>query len=431
MKLKPKSTVKNPKALVYKRFTEIDVSSNKNGFYHTTADDKYWKFDIESKSFVETEPESNAVSVISPMVTVGATMLKYLSNYYAYLLVNEEYKWVELNEGAVSVSYTFTAASDGYGQQNINVAPTVFANTKLDMYVKRVYGGNKLYVKNNTPYPVTISYTENGEEYDIVTLDDNNSPQTIAITKFGVSTPYYVYYTQVYQLPLMFSGTYQGVVYTNHILTYNNGKILPPNSTDSDARWIFQQGDGGRLVVFAQDLDKDKVIVESFIDNERKRYYFNAAFTPNKTETKEGSYYAEIQTANKISLAYDIWPREDPELATQFPSDITITWHAKPSNILNAKFNNIAKYQTNKYYYIGSFDYMIKGSIDGTITQYIKGNIIPLKSLNIKYSDDVELSPDDLVVIENRLYSVENPETVLKQQPKPYKIYFATLNNIL
>lgn len=100
--------------------------------------------------------------------------------------------------------------------------------------------------------------------------------------------------------------------------------------------------------------------------------------------------------------------------------------------LLSATFNNIAKYQTNKYYYYASFDFMIKGSIEGTTAQYIKGNIIPLTALNIKHFDDnINLSPDDLVVIENKLYSVENPETVLKQQPKPFKIYFATLNNIL
>ena len=49
--------------------------------------------------------------------------------------------------------------------------------------------------------------------------------------------------------------------------------------------------------------------------------------------------------------------------------------------LLSATFNNIAKYQTNKYYYVGSFDYVIKGSIEGTTSQYIKGNIIPLTSL--------------------------------------------------
>lgn len=100
--------------------------------------------------------------------------------------------------------------------------------------------------------------------------------------------------------------------------------------------------------------------------------------------------------------------------------------------LLSALYNNVGKYQTNKYYFSGSFDYMIKGSIEGTTSQYIKGNILPLTSLNIKYfDDDVSLSVDDLVVIEGKLYSVEDPETTIKQQPKPFKIYFATLNSIL
>ena len=100
--------------------------------------------------------------------------------------------------------------------------------------------------------------------------------------------------------------------------------------------------------------------------------------------------------------------------------------------LLSALYNNVGKYQTNKYYFSGSFDYMIKGSTEGTTSQYIKGNILPLTSLNIKYfDDDISLSVDDLVVIEGKLYSVEDPETTIKQQPKPFKIYFATLNSIL
>ena len=100
--------------------------------------------------------------------------------------------------------------------------------------------------------------------------------------------------------------------------------------------------------------------------------------------------------------------------------------------LLSALYNNVGKYQTNKYYFSGSFDYMIKGSIEGTTSQYIKGNILPLTSLNIKYfDDDISLSVDDLVVIDGKLYSVEDPETTIKQQPKPFKIYFATLDSIL
>lgn len=99
---------------------------------------------------------------------------------------------------------------------------------------------------------------------------------------------------------------------------------------------------------------------------------------------------------------------------------------------LSATFNNIGKYQMNKYYYVGSMDYMIRGSIEGTTTQPIKGNIIPLTSMNIKFfNDSIKLSKSDLVVIDKHLYSVENVETVQKRMPRIFNIYFATLNNIL
>lgn len=110
----------------------------------------------------------------------------------------------------------------------------------------------------------------------------------------------------------------------------------------------------------------------------------------------------------------------------------TTTLENNGITLLSASFNNIAKYQLNKYYYVGSFDYMIKGSIEGTTTQYIKGNIIPLTSLNIKYfNDDLKLNPDDLVVVDKHLFSVENVEDVIKRQPKKFAIHFATLNSIL
>jgi hypothetical protein len=112
--------------------------------------------------------------------------------------------------------------------------------------------------------------------------------------------------------------------------------------------------------------------------------------------------------------------------------ELTINGSLNLNQVTDGRFNNVSKYQINKYYYVGSFDFVIKGSIEGTTTQYIKGNIIPLTAMNIKhYNDDIKLSVDDLVVVEGRLYSVENPETVYKQQPKKYSIYFATLNSVL
>ena len=77
MKLKPKSTVKNPKAMVYKRFTEIDMSFNKNAIYKT-ADNKYWFFDNETFNFIETSANENAI-------IVGAyDVLRYQDKYFSY-----------------------------------------------------------------------------------------------------------------------------------------------------------------------------------------------------------------------------------------------------------------------------------------------------------------------------------------------------------
>ena len=145
-----------------------------------------------------------------------------------------------------------------------------------------------------------------------------------------------------------------------------------------------------------------------------------------------------ITRVNQFPESNNIQPTILNYQGTYFRYNIDLGWE-KTTNVsdlgltlLNASFNNVARYQTNKYYFVGSFDYVIKGSIEGTTAQYIKGNIIPLTSLNIKhYEDSIKLSPDDLVVVDGHLYSVENPETVIKQQPKPFKIYFATLNNIL
>ena len=99
---------------------------------------------------------------------------------------------------------------------------------------------------------------------------------------------------------------------------------------------------------------------------------------------------------------------------------------------LDLLYNNIGKYQTNRYYYTGSFTYMMKTDEEGTTVQYVKGNITPLTTFSIKYFNDyINLSQDDLVVIEGRLYSVENPERVHKHMPKGYYVYYATLNSIL
>ena len=151
----------------------------------------------------------------------------------------------------------------------------------------------------------------------------------------------------------------------------------------------------------------------------------NETLTFSQTTKAEGEIVT-VET-NKTILKYQ---------STYFKYDGTAweTLTELPENVvlLNASFNNIGRYQTNKYYYVGSFDFMIKGSVEGTTAQFIKGNIIPLSSMNIKYfTDDITINHDDLVVVDKRLFSVENTEMDIKYNPKPYKVYFATLNSIL
>lgn len=100
--------------------------------------------------------------------------------------------------------------------------------------------------------------------------------------------------------------------------------------------------------------------------------------------------------------------------------------------LLNLTFGNIGKYQTNNYYYVGSFVYTHSGSITETTTQYLKGNIIPLSSMNIKtYNDFLDFKKDDLCVIDRHLFSIEEVEHEHKQMPKDFYIHYLTLNSIL
>ena len=102
-----------------------------------------------------------------------------------------------------------------------------------------------------------------------------------------------------------------------------------------------------------------------------------------------------------------------------------------PQNFLPVQYGTIGKYQTNAYCLERSFQFTIKGSIAGGTTQFVKGNIVELTNITIKYYDDsVNMSPDDLVVINGRLFSVEDPLMDRKMNPRPFNIYTATLNSI-
>lgn len=123
--------------------------------------------------------------------------------------------------------------------------------------------------------------------------------------------------------------------------------------------------------------------------------------------------YYQWRTIQKVWLALSI-----------LPSDYT--------TLAQTGWSNMGKYQMNAYYFVGSVDFIITGEVAGTKTQPIKGQIMDLESMNIKYyNDKIIMSEEDLVVVNGKLYSVESPDYSIKHMPRPYKIYYATLNSVL
>lgn len=330
MKLKPKSTVKNPKALVYKRFTEVDIGITNHvywtpdPFYPDSNNDKYWVFDSSMANFIEVEKPAYIYGVrptaedLSKGIIIQVDGLKYYkySQYY-FMYYDFAYQWIRDIAGDTILTHV-----DGYtpsGYADMGDSKRANQNTKIKIETGA----------NFQPHIITGYYEYDGNFYKFETDEIVYDEQT---------------------------GEFPAVIVVSEIISANSVPVQ-----------LFQ----------------------------------NELYWTDTNSGESGGY------------------------------TINFSWQVKRES-LGIGFPKVSKYQTNKYYYSGCFDYMIKGSIEGTTAQYIKGNIIPLKSLNIKYfADDIDLSPDDLVVINNHLYSVENPETVLKQQPKPFKVYFATLNNIL
>lgn len=109
-----------------------------------------------------------------------------------------------------------------------------------------------------------------------------------------------------------------------------------------------------------------------------------------------------------------------------------VHWASYDLNLLSTSFSNIGKVQTNKYYYCGAFDYVVKGSLEGETVQYIKGNVNPITSMTISYYDDyINIKTDDLIVIDNHLYTVTNVIQDPKWRIKKYNIYSCTLTSLI
>ena len=85
MRLKPKSTVHNPRALLYKRFTDLETSiaSGRVVLYHTD-DGKYWQFSAEMVKFFEYTGDTSAFPaerIINAGGSASQVYLKFTNIY--------------------------------------------------------------------------------------------------------------------------------------------------------------------------------------------------------------------------------------------------------------------------------------------------------------------------------------------------------------
>ena len=87
MKMKPKSTVHNPKALVYRRFIGLEKSVNLGTVYFTTVDSKYWTFDVETLTFQPFDSSLIITSTNIVDIATNTTILTYLDKFFYFAYV--------------------------------------------------------------------------------------------------------------------------------------------------------------------------------------------------------------------------------------------------------------------------------------------------------------------------------------------------------
>lgn len=312
MKLKPKSAVGNNKALLYRRYNDIEMSIKLNTLYQT-SDTKKWFFDSNSNSFVEYTLTTTSVPVV------------YIKSYNILISGNNKYQYLN---GEWITPYEQEQIPTEYELEDLSFVSGVVRNIEIfesqssllsELYV---LGATKLSLKN-----------ECGE-----------------LIRAQIR-----------------------IVDTNGELIYGTSEELINNNATKEWNIGYQ-------------LDMNKLA-----------YVYIRVTCYTTTDTA------------KLTIT-----------STRTISDSAL------------KFGKSQKYQLNKYYYVGNFDYMLRGGVDTEDVQYIKGAITPTRTMDIRwFNDDLKIDHDDLVVVDGRLWIVDSVSWDIKRMPKPFKIYFGTLTSIL
>lgn len=112
-------------------------------------------------------------------------------------------------------------------------------------------------------------------------------------------------------------------------------------------------------------------------------------------------------------------------------SVFTTTTNEFKGDLLSDDYTKLGDKETNKYYFMGEFNYMPIDDISETNAQILKGSFQAQETRSIRWdTDNVPLREDDIVVLENKAYVVGAVNTVFKARLTYYKSYTTTLLRI-
>lgn len=121
----------------------------------------------------------------------------------------------------------------------------------------------------------------------------------------------------------------------------------------------------------------------------------------------------------------------DGDSVSENYSVFTTTINEFKGELLSEDYTKLGDKETNKYYYMGEFNYTPIDDINETNAQILKGSFQAQETRSIRWdSDNVPLREDDIVVLENKAYLVGAVNTVFKARLTYYKSYTTTLMRI-
>lgn len=91
-----------------------------------------------------------------------------------------------------------------------------------------------------------------------------------------------------------------------------------------------------------------------------------------------------------------------------------------------------SKFESNKYYYLETFNYMPIDDIEDTKTSHIRGHIVNEETRSIRFDiDNVQLEVNDIIELENgSYYAVQDILTKQRIGMHAHKTYIATLYKV-